>query len=331
MEKTERHIFTTQYYDKARTILDLVGLKREQIVILSIHGSRMYGTETDKSDEDYFGVYIPTKEQLLLNDFPHDINPSKSKVDADIHIWSIHHFMNFLYKGETLSMDLLHAPKDYWLIYDLYLWPFLINNRTKFYTKQMQRFVGFANDQAIKYGIKGKRMKALIKVIKLISRYQKNVKLKDIWSDLPTGLHIHFHNDATPFRMYEVIGKKFHETVKVSYILSHLRKYLTEYGKRAKMAEQNEGIDWKALSHAIKAAEQVFWILKYGGYSFPLKNSNFIKMVKLGKIDFKMARAVLDDYMTEVNKMIETSTLPEKVNKEMWNKWLLQTIESYLI
>lgn len=329
VEKIRPNVISKSWYKTGIKLEDL-GLTKDQIIVIALVGSKMYGTDTESSDDDYIGIYIPTIEQLLLNNVKHHI-PLKTDT-IDLQIWSIHHFLKLACKGETLAIDLLHAPSNNWLIYNLHVWPELTQNKNFFYTKNMKAFVGYARKQASVYGTKGNRIQAIenvIEFLKTINPIFHENKLYEYWNDLPAGEHIHFLNNETPFRMYQVCGRKFQETVTISYILNGLQKLLTSYGKRAKMAQNNEGIDHKALSHAIRAAEQVYWILKYGSYSYPLKNSDFIKKVKLGQINFEMAIAVLEDYMSEIERLMEKSNLPETINKKVVEKWLVNLLESY--
>ncbi len=317
-------------------------LNKKQILILSIAGSNMYGLNTPDSDRDYLGVYIPTKEQLLLNDFPKQVSLPKSS-GLDLQIWSIHYFLNLACQGETMAIDLLHSPVHCWKIFEPDVWSELVNNRDKFFTKGMKSFVSYARKQASLYGIKGKRIAEIEKVIEFLSNVQKkpmvsgkawdwdDTKLHEHWDDLPEGEHIHFL-DTEPYRMYQVCGKKFQETVTVEYIIEHLTKTLTDYGQRAKDAKENNGVDWKAVSHAFRTAEQVHDIIKFGDYVYPLKNNKFIKSIKLGNEDFTTSvQPALEEIIYDVERLIEISDLPSEVDKEYWDEWLIKMLETYVI
>ena len=310
------------------------GLELDQLVVLSVAGSHMYGTATPDSDEDYLGVYTPTKRQLLLNDFPRQISFPKDS-GVDLQIWSIHYFLHLATHGETLSIDLLHAPFECLIKYDPEIWGYLKRNRRTFFTKNMTAFVSYARKQAAKYGIKGERITDLETVIQFIKPFAIDTyewKLKELWEKLPDGTHIHKLEHTRPYRFYQVCGKKFQETVKATYILEHLEKHLTEFGKRAMLAKENKGVDWKAVSHAIRAADQVYDILRFGYFEFPLRTAAFIKNVKLGKLNFvDVVQPYLEDAMNDVEKLIEESDLPEKCDKKFWNDWLVYLMENYIL
>jgi len=310
--------------------LESLGLSEEQIIILTFTGSRMYGLSTPNSDSDFGGIYLPTKEQLLTNDFEHHLGYKKN--GQDVQLWSIYKFLHEALQGETLSIDLLHSRYDNWLIYNAELWENLRSKRKKFYTKNMKSFVSFARKQAMKYGVKGNRINALTQVISFLNDNKPEIKLKKIWEYLPKPEHVHLLNDEKPYKMYKVCGKKFQETVKVSYILESLEKELTDYGKRAKLAANNEGIDWKAISHAYRCCQQVMDILEYGEYKYPVTNYKFILDVKLGKLDFNtVVRPKLENMLDEMEDKIEKSDLPETTDERYWKEWLLKTIEKNVL
>ena len=205
-------------------LFEKVNFNPDQLLVLSIAGSHMYGLSTDTSDIDYLGVYIPTKVQLLLNNFPHHIGlPKESGVD--LQIWSLHHFMKLACQGETMAIDLIHSPDDCIMVIDDD-WLDIQNNKKRFYTKEMKSFVSYARKQAAKYGLKGDRIKELQYVrefLQIVIDFDSEKKLKDVWEHLPNGEHIHFLEDEHP-RMYQVCGKKYQDTVTCSYALQGIEK-----------------------------------------------------------------------------------------------------------
>lgn len=316
--------------------LDAMGLGLNQIVVLSEAGSSMYGTTTPASDRDYLGVYVPTERQLLLNNYPKQVSLPKDS-GLDLQIWSIHYFLKLAMQGETMAIDLTHAPEHCIVAWEPEVWGFIQKNRTKFYTKSMKSFVSYARKQAAKYGIKGTRIEALETVTKYLEGVKMDIKLYEIWLGLPKGEHIHFL-DTKPYRMYQVAGKKFQETVTVGYMYAHLKKSLTQYGKRAMLARDNKGVDWKGVSHAIRSAQQVHDILVLGDYEYPLRNAEFITKVKMGQLDFEsVVQPLLEEDMKQVEELIEKSNLPEPydqewvMNQKFWNDWVVKLMRDKIL
>lgn len=300
--------------------------------MLTEFGSHLYGTSTPKSDKDYKGVFIPCAELLLLDKVPKsyrlDTNTSNEKntaEDIDIEVYSLHYFLELACKGETVALDMLHAP-DQNILWTTQTWKELAANRDKFYTKNLKAFVGYARKQAAKYGVKGSRLDAAKKVLDFLGELEGQKRLHEVWDDLPTGEHI-TKTEEDPdvrFRTYTICGKQIQETVTARYAYDILSKFYQNYGHRAKQASENKGIDWKAMSHAIRAAVQVREILQFGSITFPLAGANYIRKVKQGEYDFQLVMPVLEHLMEEVDQLSATSTLPEKVDRKFWEDFLLR-------
>jgi hypothetical protein len=152
------------------------------------------------------------------------------------------------------------------------------------------------------------------------------MKLRDVWEYLPTGEHISFMDtlvDPNGLRMYQVCGKFFQETARCTYVLEILERFFQEYGTRAKLAELNEGIDWKALSHAMRAAYQVKELFADGTMTMPRPEAGLLLAVKQGRINFKSVQEELERTMAEVEALAERSELPEKADHKFAKHFLL--------
>jgi hypothetical protein len=295
----------------------------------------LYGTNTNDSDVDYKGVFLPSKEEILLGSIPKcrsfstnsDLrknNPS----DIDEEIYSLHYFLKLACDGQTVAMDMLHAPQSM-LIESSDIWRSIVEQRNRFYTKNLNSFINYARRQASKYGIKGSRLNAASQVINFLKTKNSEGKLRDVWGRLPRNEYCHEMGvDPNGMRQYQVCGKMFQESASIGYVLPIISKFYEEYGHRAKLAAQNQNIDWKAVSHALRAAIQTKEILLYGTITFPLKEAPFLLQVKEGKLDYtKEVAPALESLMTEVEKLVNESDLPAKVDTEYWNRFLCETLE----
>ena len=115
----------------------------------------------------------------------------------------------------------------------------------------------------------------------------------------------------------------YQSTNTVLYTIERLQQMYDGYGHRAKLAEQNEGVDWKAMSHALRAGYQARDIYRDDDFSYPLKETEFLKQVKQGKLDFAQVGSELERLVAEIENLSENSNLPEHVDTEFWDKWLL--------
>lgn len=311
------------------------------MVVKMMFGSHLYGTATKNSDTDYKGVFMPDFKTILLGKVPKSVhkntnndNEKNSSIDIDEEIYSIHYFIKLAYKGETVALDMLHAPKDM-LLFTTPLWESLVEERERFYTKNLKAFVGYARRQASKYGIKGSRLNDAERVLDFLKSQDPNVKVCTLWDSLPEGDHIYKYpanEDSNNERMYEVCGRKVNERASVGYFIPVVQKFYSNYGHRAKMAALNQGIDWKAISHALRAAFQVKQILQEGTISFPLQQAPYLTAVKQGQFHYTEEVApVLENLMDEVEGLSAKSSLPEKVDRNFWDDFLVNAIKEYYV
>jgi hypothetical protein len=308
------------------------------LLVKTIFGSHLYGTNTEESDMDYKGIFMPSKKEIFLGKIPKCIsettksgNISKNTAeDIDTDIYSLQYFVELALQGETVALDMLHTPKEL-TITSLPIWEELISHRSKFYTKNLKAFVGYCRRQATKYGIKGSRISAAKSVIFLLRSHNGDSKMLDIWHKLPEGDHLYFvENSPNGLRQYQVCGKIFQETVKLGYVIKNLERFVEQYGKRARLAEANEGIDWKAVSHAVRVAYQTRSILQEGTMIFPLPEAYFVKKIKQGELHYiKEVLPVLENLMDRIKLLSKYSKLPEKPDREFWENFMVEKVEEF--
>jgi len=321
-----------------------------KILFITYFGSHLYGTNTEKSDLDFRGVYLPSLKSLILSKAPrhysfttsnkYEKNTSK---DCDIQMWSLHFFLDKVRNGETNAIDLLFAPTNKnTIVYidDKYL-NLIFNNRKKFVTKNISSFIGYIMQQAKKYGIKGSRLGIIYTLIKIIEDNFKNkedyslLTIKDVKTDLfrllnpnefwkPIKMQIESKNNIKEIGGIYIIGKKFQDHFKLHKFYEFLIKYYNDYGQRAKLAMENKGIDWKALSHAVRCILQTKKLLKYGEIVFPFKENEkkLLLNIKEGKLTFQEVSDIINKGIEEIKELKQKTTLKEKIN----NKFIENTI-----
>ncbi|MDH3975237.1 MAG: nucleotidyltransferase domain-containing protein [Deltaproteobacteria bacterium] len=309
-----------------------------KLIVKMKFGSHLYGTATSHSDVDYKGIFLPTREEVLLGKIAKchsytsgEEGAKNTKDDIDIELYSLHFFIKLACDGQTVAMDMLHAPQDM-LIESSPIWVDIVNNREKFYTKNLKSFINYARRQASKYGIKGSRLSAVRTILDLLEKEDSSKKMREIWHMLPELEHC-YHVAPNPdgMRQYQVCGKYFQESAAIDYVIPILQKFSNDYGGRARQASENKNVDWKAVSHALRSAYQTREILTYKRITFPLKEAELLKKVKEGKMDYMSEVApLLEDLMDEVESLVAESSLPEKVDQKFWDDIICNTLEKEL-
>lgn len=310
------------------------------MIVKMIFGSHLYGTNTESSDQDFKGVAMASFEQIALGTIPKNIfyhstgnhHTKNTKNDSDSEIYSLHTFLDLCLQGQTGAFDMLHAPQ--WALLESSLtWDFIVTHREKFYTKNVHAFIGYAMGQASKYGLKGSRLDAAQLVLEWFDKQDPLLTLeRSDLSTFPQGQHIRFiKSERDNENMVDVCGKKLTFKSKNFYNAEIVRRFYNTYGERAKLAKENKAIDWKAISHAFRAAYQVKELFTTGTISFPRPEADFLKAIKSGKLIYKDVAIELDDLIEEVKFLCEKSTLPEKPDEAFWKEFLLENVrETFL-
>lgn len=331
-------------------------------VMKCIFGSKLYGTSTPESDTDYKEIFVPSPEDILYGKYQDVISSGtgnsgskNSSDDIDHDKYSLRKFVELLCDGDTFALDALHANKESIVSMEYpAVWEYIYANRSKFYTTNMKSYLGYVRKQAAKYGVKGSRMAALRKVVEVLEHtddvvQQKysplecppglipkgikvtTVKVGDIKETLPVDEFLRFVEVDIPQKggkmtFYEVLGRRYQMTITVAEMKKSIYKLWDEYGERARAAEANEGIDWKALSHAYRAGIQIKEIYETGDLVFPLKESETILKIKKGELPFSEVRDMLEDVVNSVEILSEQKRLEgmrADVDREFWKKFVI--------
>lgn len=293
-------------------------------------GSHLYGLNTPSSDTDYKGIYMPTLSQLLLGTWPKSIRTStgtahtkNTSEDIDEEYYALPYFIKLAVEGDTTALDMLHANKSSTLVTSP-LWEELKSRRKEFYSRDMKALVGYVMHQAAKYGMKGTRLATMQDVLNK-SKHLVG-KLRDVVHLLPQNEYCKVvlePENAKQQPYYEVCGKKFLLNAQVQDLQFLMQEQLDKYGERARLAQANEGVDWKALSHALRVAYQMKSVYEDGDFEYPLKQSHFLRLVKAGEVDFSEVKQVLESTLERVEELAKFSYMKEKVNRATWDQWLL--------
>lgn len=304
-----------------------------------IFGSHLYHLNNENSDIDYKGVVLPTAEDIIMQKADFHISKSTGKDDSknsnediDEEYFSLARFLKLAAKGETVALDMLFA--DVTILETSEIWKKLVKNRSLFFSKDMKSYIGYVRKQAAKYGVKGSRLAVLEEAMNVIKKHDLHI-LSDYFGLLPIGEHsqiITTENEHVGKQtFYEICGRKFQDTNRWDYVLDCLQKIYDSYGKRAQEARSNNGIDWKAISHALRAGYQAKYIYLNGGFTYPLPETQFLKDVKEGKLDYLTeVQNVLEELVDEVMILADNSDYPDKVDMKKVNK-LIFDIHSDII
>lgn len=312
-------------------------------------GSHLYGTATPQSDEDWKSVYLPTAEDILLQRVAastgHVVKRAEgirnAPGDVDDEAYSLQRYLELLAGGQTVAIDMLFAPDP---LVTSSLWNEVRGNKTRLLTKKSAAFVGYCRTQANKYGIKGSRVAAARRAMEFFaearSTHGERARVLEVASQLPSlCTDEHTKLVSAPVVMqargsvetkqrsqefFECCNRKveFGNTVKAAYEM--YKRVFDEYGQRALMAEKGEGVDWKALSHAVRVGTEALELLRSGVVTFPRPDAAWLREIKVGAVTYERVAGEIEVLLSQVEEASRTSSLREEPDWEFIDALVLE-------
>jgi len=310
-------------------------LKMNKIIEIKF-GSHLYGTNTETSDLDLKAIYLPTAQDIVLGRVKKTISTTRpkgfkernNKDDVDIEIFSLDRFLQLLAEGQLVAIDMLFAPKEFQTFRseDAWIFDHIYKNRFEILNKDLSAIVGYAAHQAAKYGLKGHRVHAVQTSIKHFEWLDGGeMKMKDAWSEFvkwseSTGnenIKISKYTDPVKGeeQYLEINSKKYSFHMRCKDVLEKLSRAQDEYGKRALQAADNQNLDWKALSHAVRVNGEGIELFKTGEITFPRPDRELLLKIKKGEMDYKEVAEMIEFGLEEIKIVQKTSMLRQEANK----------------
>jgi hypothetical protein len=305
---------------------------RENLIVEMRFGSHLYGTATAQSDIDYKAVYLPSARDILLQrvqatvtDAPDKPNGEKNAAgDVDREIHSLQRYLDLLAEGQTMALDMLFAPVSAMTRPPAPLWLDIQANAPRLVTRRASAFLRYCRQQANKYGIKGSRVAAARQALAALMDAEDTFGTAEKLAAAHCGIgtlatgseHMAIIDLPTPaaklVRHFEVCGKKMPYTSSIKSARDIAQRLVNEYGKRALQAERNEGIDWKALSHAVRVGREAMELLQTGRITFPLPCAAELLAIKRGECAYEAVAETIDRLLIEVEAAALSSPLREE-------------------
>ena len=331
--------------DKLREIA--IGLCDEhgcRLIYLAKAGSHRYGTSTPNSDADADGIFIPPKEKLLLGEridhLKYTTKEDKfknSSDDIDVKIYSIQYFLrNLLKKSDTNAIDILYShTNESTILHSVEHVGKIFNNKDKLIEiSDIMKFsyTAFSISQAKKFGIKSNKLGLMRSIYEYLQqpKYDSIDSLRlcncihDLMYNIPKSKFL--STKIINNEMFLILDGKMHQmSISMNEFRDRVYSEYKKYGKRTKLAERNQGIDWKSISHSLRGIYQMEELYHNGYIKFPLKQCDILRDIKVGKYSFDEVDTLISDGLDRLaNLELEGSAFKGKRDESFINNLILE-------
>lgn len=287
------------------------------IIYMCATGSILHGTNSENSDTDYKGIYIPSMQEFVLDRVTPVISMStkligkNSNEDIDVELYSIFEFFRLCSSLEANSLEILFSMFSEHIKHKTEESELIKENYKIFLSNRVEKLIGFAMSMANRYTIKGERVMELERLIKVIDSSQVTFTRKEKQKRTLLDIGIQDLVDKENFEHIEIIkgiganykeelfltifDKRYPLTFKSDYVLKGLASQNMNYGKRVQELKVT-GIDYKSIAHAFRAIWQAKELLQTGFIKFPLLYADELKRIKFSKT---LTKEYLSDYLEE--------------------------------
>jgi hypothetical protein len=236
-----------------------------------------------------------------------------------------------LTQGDIIGCELIFTPPQN-VIYKHPWYDEILERKQIFLSSKVSGYVGYCRQQANKYGIRGSRIAACRAVLELLRSKPHLSKTGEWWTELTmlAGETEHCamvkqqNSLGLEEELFECCGKKVMQTITVKEATNIYQRYFDDYGHRALLAEKNQGIDWKAISHALRVGRQAIELLKTHHITFPRPDAAELLSVKRGERPYAEVSGQLDSLLEEVLLASKTSTLPPEADFEAIDQLIIE-------
>lgn len=293
-------------------------------------GAHLYGTATAQSDTDVKAVYLPCAQDILLQRTKDSIVCARAKAvgekntpaDTDFEVYSLQRYLALLAEGQTMALDMLFAPDNMMLREPGFLWRQLQAATPRLVSRRAEVFLRYCRRQAYAYGAKGARLAMARHVLTVLEAAEHAfgpaaplALAEDRLTPLLSPPYIEYEarqmQNGRVIRHLNVCGKSMPLTGSLKTATATLGKLVNAYGLRARQAALNEGVDWKALAHAVRIGREAVDLFRTGGIVFPLPYAADLLAIRRGERPYEEVTAEIDDLLVAVETAAASSFLPE--------------------
>ena len=96
-------------------------------------------------------------------------------------------------------------------------------------------------------------------------------------------------------------------------------------------AECSDGLDWKALSHAVRIGQEAIELFRTGQITFPRPEAAHLLAVKQGKVPYSEVAEEVERLVDEVDKSASGSGFPAEPDRQLVDEFVFRVYRQQIL
>ncbi len=299
-------------------------------------GSFLYGLNTDTSDHDYSGVFLPMPIKLLNPLYTpceeidcgiksKDCNNKNDSNAVDFKLYSFDKFLKLVYGNNPNMVEHLNII-NFFHIDDRF--KIIVENKDLFVNKNVfNKFIGYALSQERKMYIKSENVVIIDRLYTFMTNNIKYDNPHPIVTDYDLvsfitnnfGVKSKVLDNNNTDGYFTVGDMEFPLNKSIKEMYAHLK---TRYNNATNRKDGilNKGYDTKFASHCVRLLIEGIELAMTKEIKFPLSERNLLMDIKLGNYSIKEVSQIINHYKHKFEEVESQIKLPNYGNKIIIDK-----------
>lgn len=311
------------------------------IIAKLAHGSKLFGTSTDKSDVDIKTVFTPEAKDILMGRIATtnrlgttNILGKNTSDDKDQDNHDLMKFMRLVESGAPEGFEILFAPEEFHLRQPSDIWKRLQSKRQNFLHADLAPFERMIRKNSTIVLIGAEEEHAAMKLSALLNQIAENESrrkpilphvnemIEAVGNESLVRREVRAARDGTSNDMLVIAHKSMPVNESINFAIKLTNSIANEAAtNQVRGTLQPE--QWKDLSLAVRIASQMVEMLETEKLTFPRPEREFLYDIKVGKISADAIKTRLN-FLEERIEIAKVKTgLPALPKRELFEEFII--------
>jgi hypothetical protein len=301
-----------------------------------VHGSTLFGTSDAESDVDVKSVWLPSPRDILLGRtdwtvFEGDQSRRNAPGDLDHEQHDIIRYLKLVASGHPVPVEMLFAPDFAHQEEPHEIWRKLTELAPLIVPSSVSKFMGFIEEQSAGFGVGGARItavRAAMETLEAAKIRHPKATVGDVAQEVVDAAgspHVRIDVRADGSRFLLIAGRSIIFENKASAAHKLAWMLIESFDAKARKLADGDRKNWKAVSHAIRIAEEALELSTSGSITLPRPNAEELLAIKHGRVPVADIAARIEYLIPAVGKAERTSPLNAVPDEEAMEDFVVET------